>query len=276
LLNCSSENVVEVLIKDLQFWSTGGSHDELAWSDVQSHAVKILNAKEKVLFASADELARNPFLVDVAASEGHRIIAVPDSLITKIQGTSDIEGQPVVEAGELFRQYDDSFEFKWVEQHSLSQKELQVWSHREEILKLLGGRLEIVRDIRISETMKKDFLSSRETQGLWMPKEGWIVIHRSQLTSLKVFAGTLLHEAIHAKYNVLDVSREFEWHLTILLGYIADKILDPIYGELKSQENLSHSSLQKLHEKMDTPTSLPNSTFLITFKNLAKRFFKFT
>jgi hypothetical protein len=236
LLSCTSENIAEALAKDLQFWSTGEAHDELTWSDVQSHAVRILNSKEKVLFASADELAHNPFLVDVAASGGHKIIAVPDILVTKIQGISDIKGQQVVEANELFRQYGESFEFKWVELQTLSPEELLVWNHLEEILKLLDGRPESVRDIRISETMKRDQLSTRDTFGLWMPREGWIVIHRSQLASLKEFAATLLHEAVHAKYNVLDVSREFEWHLTMLSGRLAEKLLELTYIQSKSEE----------------------------------------
>ncbi len=225
LLSCSSENVAEALAKDLQFWSTGEAHDELVWSDVQSHAVRILNAKEKVLFVSADELARNPFLVDVAVSGGHRIIAIPDVLVSKIQGIKDIEGKPVVEASELFKQYGESFEFKWIESQNLSQKELIIWNLQEKILELLDGKPAVVRDIKISETIKKDFLSARETIGLWMPKEGWIVIHRSRLASLHEFAATLLHEAIHAKYNVSDVSRDFESCLTTLCGHLAAKVL---------------------------------------------------
>ncbi len=239
LLSCSSGDIAEALVKDLQSWSAGEAHDELAWSDVQNHAVRILNAKEKVLFASAEELASNPFLVDVAASIGHRIIAVPDILISKIQGIKDIEGQPVIEANELFRQYNQSFEFKWVESQNLSQKEIAIWDQREAILELLGDKPRAVQDIRISETMRSDCSGLRETVGLWMPKKGWIIIHRSQLKSLQQFAGTLLHEAIHAKYNVLDVSREFESQLTSLAGSLAEKFLN---GRVQFKPNASKDS----------------------------------
>jgi len=224
LLNCSSGKVAEALINDLQSWSAGQAHDELNWSDIQSHSVKILNAKEKVIFTSANELEHNSLLVDIAASSGHRIIAVPEILVTKIPGMKDIEGQPVVETSELFKQHNQSFEFKWVEVQSLSQNELAIWNLRDIILNLLEGKPAAVRDIRISETMRKDFLTTRETVGLWMPKEGLIVIHRSQLNSLEKFAGTLLHEAIHAKHGVLDVSREFELHLTNLIGHLVLKL----------------------------------------------------
>ncbi len=273
LINCTSEIIADALAKDLQFWSIGEAHDELAWSDVQSHAARILNAKEKVVFASADELARNPFLVDVAASGGHKIIAVPNILVTKIQGISDIEGQPVVEANELFRQYGESFEFTWVELQTLSQQELLVWNYREEILKLLDGRPEVVRDIRISETMKKDHLGLRETVGLWMSREGWIVVHRSQLASLKEFAATLLHEAIHAKYNVLDVSSEFEWHLSMLSGCLAEKVIDLKFLHSKTLGNASISSLPKIDGKSDSPIKLHNRTFLETLRDLVKNIF---
>ena len=271
LLSCTSENIAELLAKDLQFWSTGGAHDELNWSDVQCHAVRILNAKEKVLFASANELANNPFLVDTAISEGHKIIAVPDVLLSKIQGISDTEGQPVVVANELYRQYNESFEFKWIELQTLSPDELVVWNHREEILKLLDGKPESVRDIRISGTMKRDPLSTREAAGLWMSREGWIVIHRSQLASLKEFAATLLHEAIHAKYKVLDVSREFEWHLTTLSGRLAEKLINQASSHSKYPKEVSFSDHTKMKSKNDLPPSLPGPTFLTMFKNLAMR-----
>ena len=77
----------------------------------------------------------------------------------------------------------------------------------------------------ISETMRKEGGSSLETVGLWVGSEGRIIIKRSQLASLESFAGTLLHEAIHAKDGVSDVSREFESCLTKLSGVLAARLL---------------------------------------------------
>jgi hypothetical protein len=119
-----------------------------------------------------------------------------------------------------------SFEFKWVDPCELTMEEAQNWQQCDRILSFIGGRPANVRQILISETMQKDFIdSTRRTVGLWIESEGRIVIKRTQLAALDSFAGTLLHEAIHAKDGVSDVSREFESILTRLAGKLAAKVL---------------------------------------------------
>ena len=48
-----SGTVAQALAEDLQKTTVGNAHDELSWLDVQEHAVRILSAKQKVLFISA-------------------------------------------------------------------------------------------------------------------------------------------------------------------------------------------------------------------------------
>jgi hypothetical protein len=122
---------------------------------------------------------------------------------------------------QFIQQHNESFELVWVEPNSLSEAEKNVWSHRDRILQFIGGRPAVVKDIRISATMRKDQYSSRETKGLWDAAKGWIIIKRSELRSLESFAGILLHEALHAKFLVSDVSRDFETQLTELCGKLA-------------------------------------------------------
>src|SRR5713101_5011954 len=50
LLATRAPEVAQALAEDLQKISIGTSHDELAWLDVQEHAVKLLNSVRKVLF----------------------------------------------------------------------------------------------------------------------------------------------------------------------------------------------------------------------------------
>jgi len=69
--------------------------------------------------------------------------------------------------------------------------------------------------------MRPDFLTSNQTEGLWDATSGSIVILRSQLGSMREFAGTLLHEIAHAKTGYADVTRDFENELTNMLGQIA-------------------------------------------------------
>jgi hypothetical protein len=49
---------------------------------------------------------------------------------------------------------------------------------------------------------------------------------RSQLKSLRRFAGTLLHEIAHARSGYDDVTRDFENELTNMLGDVAALGLD--------------------------------------------------
>jgi len=61
--------------------------------------------------------------------------------------------------------------------------------------------------------------------GLWLRNEGTIVIKRSCLSSLKKFAGTLIHEIAHAESGYPDVSRDFELKLTLYIGQLAQKAI---------------------------------------------------
>lgn len=45
------------------------------------------------------------------------------------------------------------------------------------------------------------------------------------VAKLPDFAATLLHEALHAKYEISDVSRDFESYLTELVGDLAARLI---------------------------------------------------
>ncbi len=230
MLLCSeSKNVKTPLANEMRSYSKGGTHDEISWTEVQEHAVKILSAegKDKVVFVTVTELSERRDLVDEAESCGAVVVVVSENLSEKIQGVSDLEGNPVNTLPHFAEQREAAFEFKWVSPSELTAKEVRNWQHCDQILSFLGGRPANVREIKISETMRKeDASSSFDAVGLWDGGEGRIIIKRSQLASLEAFAGTLLHEAIHAKDGVSDVSREFESCLTKLSGGLAARLLN--------------------------------------------------
>lgn len=87
------------------------------------------------------------------------------------------------------------------------------------------GKPKIIRDVKISETMRKEIGSFIEAEGVWDPKTGSIIIKRSQLKSIEKYAGTLLHETAHAISSASDVTRDFEIKLTELLGKICGKLI---------------------------------------------------
>lgn len=226
LLATESTAVAELMARDLEQISHGTSHDELLWQEVQVHAVKILNTTKKVLLVSSSQIIDNQDMIDEAKACGHTIVAVPSKLAEKIEGVIDLKGNQINDLTHFIKQRNDAFDFKWVDPDSLSPKESEIWSKRDLIFGFFGGRPKCVRDVRISETMIKEGThSSSDADGLWDTKNGWIIIKRSVLGSMKSFAGILLHEAVHARSGETDVTRAFETYLTMVIGDLASRLV---------------------------------------------------
>lgn len=226
LLSCKSRKVAEVLVNDLKNYSTGEMHDELNWIDVQEHAVKILNASEKALFLTPEEMITATNMVDEAKSGEYNIVTIPKNLKERIRGVKDISGNTICDLEEFYSKYEESFEFKFVEPNQLTKSEKKIFDLTDKIFSLIGGKPEIIKQIKISETMRKELNSSIETNGFWDPVTKTIIIKRSQLRNIENYAGTLLHETAHAISGANDVSRELELQLTKLLGMVVKKILE--------------------------------------------------
>jgi len=225
LLACKSSDVAKILADDLQNINYGTQHDELSWIDVQEHSVKILNQNEKVLFVSSTDIMLHPDMIEEAKASGHQIISIPENLKEKIKGGTDLSGKPIIDISQFTTTYNDSFSFDFVAIENLTPKEREVYDLTNDILNLIDGKPRIVRDIKISTTMRKDFFSEGETVGVWEPNTGSIIILRKMLNSIKDYAGTLIHEAIHAKSGMGDISRNFEHELTVAIGQVSEKAL---------------------------------------------------
>jgi hypothetical protein len=225
LLACKSTHVAKILADDLQNINYGTQHDELSWIDVQEHSVKILNQNEKVLFVSSTDIMLHPDMIEEAKASGHQIISIPENLKEKIRGGADLSGKPIIDISQFTTTYNDSFSFDFVAIETLTTKEREVYNLTNDILNLIDGKPRIVRDIKISTTMRKDFFSEGETVGVWEPNTGSIIILRKMLNSLKDYAGTLVHETIHAKSGMGDISRNFEHELTVAIGQVCEKAL---------------------------------------------------
>lgn len=225
LLNSNSSAVINILASDLQNYNQGIQHDELNWIDVQEHSVKLLNQNEKVIFVTSTDLIIHRDMIDQAMNSGHQIITIPENLKTKINGIEDNLGNKIIDISEFISVYNDSFEFLFIEKNQLSHDEKKVLEYSDAIIDLFGGMPSKVKSIKISETMVKDLFSSSETLGCWDPNSLSIVISRKQLNSISDFSGTLIHELIHAKTGLVDVSRDFESELTRLIGIITESYI---------------------------------------------------
>jgi hypothetical protein len=200
-------------------------HDELKWIDVQEHAVKILNAMEQVVFFTSEELMHATNMVDEARKSGYKIITIPENLKQRIQGVKDISGNFIRDLSQFYSEYNESFRFEFVKPTDLTFSERKVFDMTNEIFDLIGGRPRKVKEVKISETMRREPRSFIETEGLWEKSTERIIIKRSQLRSIERYAGTLLHEVSHVVSGAVDISGEFEQELTRLLGIVSSKAL---------------------------------------------------
>lgn len=221
LLECETKEVAELLVDDLRGFESGEMHDELRWLDVQERAVKILNARKRVVFLTPEEMASETMMVDEAKQAGHEIVAIPENLKARLSGLTDIYGSPVRDLVQFKIEYDESFEFEFVEPSDLDESERAVFETTDDIFRLIGGKPKKVKQVLISDTMRKQLGTFIEAQGVWEPEKGRIVVKRTSLKNLTNYAGTLLHEVAHATSGAADVTRHFEQGLTELLGTIA-------------------------------------------------------
>jgi len=225
LLSCKGKEVAEALAADLQGFETGLMHDELKWNDVAAHASKILNAFQKVVFLTPSELVNAKDFVDKAKSDGFKLVTIPENVQQKIRGLEDLAGNPIRDLGQFQDEWNQSFEFKFVDPRNLTREEQIVFSKTREITELVGGFPRNVKAVVISETMRVETASFREATGLWEAAEERIIIKRTQLRSLREYSATLLHEIAHARSRTSDISREFEDELTSLLGLISSNVV---------------------------------------------------
>lgn len=226
LLDSRSGEVAETLADDLTRMEEGTCRDEVKkWAEVAEHACQILSASKKVVFVTAQQRTLAPDAINHAVNDGYKIVTVPENIKERLYGIKDVSGKPVRDLDVYIQEFSDSFEFKFVERSKLSAAERKIFDMRDKIAKLVDGFPREVKEIRISETMRPDFASKSDAVGLWEPGQKWIIVKRSQLRSLELFAGTLLHEITHAATGCGDVSREFESGLTGALGKTAARAI---------------------------------------------------
>lgn len=225
LLSSKEKEVAKALAEDLTNFSMGTAHDELTWIDVQEHSVKILNQTGKYVFVTSIEAMQHPDMIDHARTSGHEIITIPENLKDKIQGATDLSGNPIMEINQFIENYNNSFEFNFIDPTDLNSNEYAVYQYTPKILALLGKLPNKVGEIKISSTMRKDLFDGTETLGCWDQETRSIILARKTLKSLSLYSGTLIHELIHAKTGYADVTRAFETSLTEMIGDLSSRIL---------------------------------------------------
>ena len=121
----------------LKEYSSGKMKEELNWIDVQEHAVKILNATEKVVLLTSEELITSTNMVDEAKSAGYRIITIPETLKEKVAGELDIQGSTIRELGQFYKEYEESFNYKFIDPNKLNSNEKIIFGMTNNIFSLI-------------------------------------------------------------------------------------------------------------------------------------------
>jgi len=225
LLQTESGTVADVLAQQLIALQQGLGSDEVRWKDIAVHAVRILNVRGGFVFVTSEQLMFNASAIDHARNDGLTVITIPEQIREEVVGMADISGEPIRDLGRYQEEWNASFTFDFVEAAALSPEERQIFGQQDAIAAIAGGLPSHVIGVRVSNTMRIDMSCGCDAVGLWDSETRAIVIRRDQLSSTENFAGTLLHEIVHAKTGYPDVSREFESALTQLMGRAASQAI---------------------------------------------------
>lgn len=223
LLNVKTEEVINLFVDNLSQMSNGTQCDEMKWVDVQTYAVKLLNARKETVFVTPKEIEQTAgSVLEVVYRSGKTPIFVPDTVKKKIENESDVNGNAIATISTVVEEYNDSFEYEFIQYEELSQDEKKIYDLSGIIIELLGSKIKL-NQIYISEKLRADELG--ETLGVYEREEERIIILRKQLNKKEDFLGTLIHELTHADSEYPDVCRGFESELTKRLGVLAAQLL---------------------------------------------------
>ena len=112
----------------------------LDWIDVQTHACKLLNATERVIFLTPSELINAKAMVDRAQKDGYTVVTIPETVKEKIRGLTDAAGNPLRDLGTYTTEWNESFEFKFVKEKDLTKPEREIFKKTPAIFALIGGK----------------------------------------------------------------------------------------------------------------------------------------
>lgn len=218
LKSCKEDAVLLKLVNDLQNRMLGTNKDETAWVDVATHAAKTLNENGNVVFMTPLQRAGlTAQQVEILEQSGKKLVMVTDDVFGKIKGN--------VETFEtVYKVYNDSFQYKFVDYHDLSSAEQYVFNLHNQIISYLKPAFKICSNIKVSENIQIGLLGA-DTLGAYDENTKTIIIKRSALSDAKTFCGVLAHELCHHQHNYDDNTRDFENDLTDMLGYSIYRII---------------------------------------------------
>ena len=213
LKSAESGEVLEALTEAIIARTSVQPPDEVQWIEVTLRALTELHLRKPVVFVTEKELHGHPDVIDHARGDGLDIVIVTTQEKQKLREQAKGGGVEVRSLETYVAEFNESFEYRFVEPEDLNEKETQVFEMTDAIISLVSKKKK--PKVLISETLR---LTRDDTNGVWDPQLKAIVIKREMLKSFSGYSGTLLHETAHALTGTVDATREFEWVLTDYLG----------------------------------------------------------
>ncbi|WP_294908423.1 hypothetical protein [uncultured Ruminococcus sp.] len=213
LRQCKSESVLLTLMDDLKNTMSGTNCVESGWVDIATYAAVTLNKSNNVVFMTPYKRANlTNKEVEILNQSEKTLIMVTDNVYSKIEET-------VNTFETIYKEYSDTFNYKFVSYESLTPAENKVFNLKENIISFLKRHnYKYGAQIKISETIKVDKYGMM-TNGICIYEQNTIVVKRSVLKDESEYLGVLLHEFAHYQHRYPDNSRDFENELTKMLGY---------------------------------------------------------
>ena len=213
LRQCKSESVLLTLMDDLKNTMSGTNCVESGWVDIATYAAVTLNKSNNVVFMTPYKRANlTNKEVEILNQSEKTLIMVTDNVYSKIEET-------VNTFETIYKEYSDTFNYKFVSYESLTPAENKVFNLKENIISFLKRHnYKYGAQIKISETIKVDKYGMI-TNGICIYEQNTIVVKRSVLKDESEYLGVLLHEFAHYQHRYPDNSRDFENELTKMLGY---------------------------------------------------------
>jgi hypothetical protein len=214
LKQAASDEVRDALV-DQTFKAKGDQCDEMQWVDVAQLALNLLSQKEDVTFVTETQLQSHPDIVDSMRRDGYQVVVIGEAQEDRLEHQVESGGPLVRTFGTYVTEYNESFQYRFVEPEQLTGAEQRVLALTPALLRLVGLDGASTPQVRISETIR---VTLDNTGGVWDTDLRAIVIRRDQLRTPASYAATLLHEAGHAASGTVDATRAFEQVLTRYLG----------------------------------------------------------
>ena len=217
LLHSSEVAVMKLLTEDLKSADKGGDHDEMKYLEVQRHAAAILNKEGTHVFLTKEQLENNTAIVDEMKQLGKEVLVVNEKLGEKIKRDGD-----TMTLEKFVAEREENHEVDVVDVSELGARERAIYAKTGDILRVINDGADHNFKVVISETLQKRI---DEVNTVARNQGGTLYIKRSQLQSLPVYVGTLLHIYLLTTTPHREMTREFEWAITMTVGkLLADRL----------------------------------------------------